>query len=174
LVDSLPTPGLVVRTLCTYLVMWGTGRPGDPAYSCRSRLFFAVAWTPKATVQAALSGAPLHLVRMLKKGQPDYQQWVTWGQEVRLDHSVQWRAAEVDGARLCRRMLEPLGAEHAHVPAVSRLPLPLPPQIQATGVVCVLVCATVGTLLVELLGPRLLDKVRGPCLPPAAALGMPA
>jgi len=58
------------------------GRPGDPAYSACTRAFFAVAWTPKATVQAALSGTPLHLVRILKQGSADYEQWVTWGEQV--------------------------------------------------------------------------------------------
>jgi hypothetical protein len=47
-----------------------------------SRLFFAVAWTPKATVQAVLSGTPLHLVKILKSGAPDYDQWLQWGHEI--------------------------------------------------------------------------------------------
>jgi Kef-type K+ transport system membrane component KefB len=42
--------GVVLRTLITYGVMSGFG------YSWREKLFYAVAWTPKATVQAALSG----------------------------------------------------------------------------------------------------------------------
>jgi hypothetical protein len=63
--------------------MWGTGRGGDPPYSWRSRLFFAIAWTPKATVQAALSGAVLHQIRILKEGAPDFEQWMDWGRQVR-------------------------------------------------------------------------------------------
>ena len=43
--------GLTLRALTTFLVM---GRFG---YTWREKLFYAVAWTPKATVQAALSGA---------------------------------------------------------------------------------------------------------------------
>jgi hypothetical protein len=42
----------------------GGGAGCGPSYTWREALFFAVAWTPKATVQAALSGAPLHVVRL--------------------------------------------------------------------------------------------------------------
>jgi Kef-type K+ transport system membrane component KefB len=42
--------GVSLRTIVTFLVMQGFG------YTWRERLFYAVAWTPKATVQAALSG----------------------------------------------------------------------------------------------------------------------
>ncbi|GBF89298.1 mitochondrial sodium hydrogen exchanger [Raphidocelis subcapitata] len=105
------TTGLIVRCIATFLCMWGSGRPGDPPYTWRSRLFFAIAWTPKATVQAALSGAVLHSIRLLKADAPDFEQWLDWGR-----------------------------------------------QIQATGVVCILICATLGTMATELLGPRLLDK----------------
>lgn len=80
---STKRAGLAVRMIATYITMFGReGRAGDHPYSHRSRLFFAVAWSPKATVQAALSAAPLHLVRILKKGQPDYEQWMEWGREV--------------------------------------------------------------------------------------------
>ncbi|KAI8475653.1 MAG: Sodium/hydrogen exchanger family-domain-containing protein [Monoraphidium minutum] len=75
------TTGLAVRMLVTYFTMFGREGAGDHPYPHRSRLFFAVAWTPKATVQAALSGAPLHLVRILKQGAPDYAQWTAWGEE---------------------------------------------------------------------------------------------
>lgn len=44
----------------------GAGAGCGPSYTWREALFFAVAWTPKATVQAALSGAPLHVVRFLR------------------------------------------------------------------------------------------------------------
>ena len=43
--------GVCVRVVVTFLVMTGFG------YTVRERLFYALAWTPKATVQAALSGA---------------------------------------------------------------------------------------------------------------------
>lgn len=42
--------GVMLRTLMTYAVMSGFG------YTWREKLFYALAWTPKATVQAALSG----------------------------------------------------------------------------------------------------------------------
>lgn len=43
--------GVCLRTIVTFLIMSGFG------YSAREKLFYALAWTPKATVQAALSGA---------------------------------------------------------------------------------------------------------------------
>lgn len=42
--------GLALRILATYFVMSGFG------YRWKEKLFYAIAWTPKATVQAALSG----------------------------------------------------------------------------------------------------------------------
>lgn len=42
--------GLVVRIITTFLSMSGFG------YTTHEKLFYAIAWTPKATVQAALSG----------------------------------------------------------------------------------------------------------------------
>lgn len=41
---------MCLRTIVTFLVMSGFG------YTAREKLFYALAWTPKATVQAALSG----------------------------------------------------------------------------------------------------------------------
>ena len=43
--------GVILRTMVTYVVMSGFG------YTWQEKLFYALAWTPKATVQAALSGA---------------------------------------------------------------------------------------------------------------------
>jgi hypothetical protein len=42
--------GVSLRAMVTFAVMQGFG------YTWREKLFYAVAWTPKATVQAALSG----------------------------------------------------------------------------------------------------------------------
>jgi len=42
--------GVVLRMICTYFAMWRF------RYTWKERVFYAVAWTPKATVQAALSG----------------------------------------------------------------------------------------------------------------------
>lgn len=104
--------------LATFLCMAGPAGPAahEAHYTWRERLFYAVAWTPKASVQAALSGVPLAMVKALKPSHPDYADWVKWGHEV-----------------------------------------------QATGVICVLICATAGTLLTQLLGPVLLRKV-GACV----------
>jgi NhaP-type Na+/H+ or K+/H+ antiporter len=65
--------GVALRVLVTFFTMMGGG------YSVRERVFFSVAWTPKATVQAALGAVPLTLVMELKKGAEDYSQWLAWG-----------------------------------------------------------------------------------------------
>ncbi|KAL3133331.1 hypothetical protein ABBQ38_007206 [Trebouxia sp. C0009 RCD-2024] len=44
--------GLAVRMPCSFLVVYGGG------FTWKERLFFAFAWTPKATVQAALALSP--------------------------------------------------------------------------------------------------------------------
>lgn len=68
--------GGVLRMIVTYFCMSGF------QYSRKEKLFYAIAWTPKATVQAALSAAPLTLITTLKQGDPDYDQWLTWGNEI--------------------------------------------------------------------------------------------
>jgi hypothetical protein len=68
--------GGVLRMIVTYFCMSGF------RYSRKEKLFYAIAWTPKATVQAALSAAPLTLITTLKQGDPDYAQWITWGNEI--------------------------------------------------------------------------------------------
>jgi hypothetical protein len=47
---------VTLRTFITYIIMSGFG------YNWREKLFYAVAWTPKATVQAALSSKWLLVV----------------------------------------------------------------------------------------------------------------
>lgn len=42
----MPGAGLAVRMPCTYLVMYGSG------FSAREKLFFALAWSPKACSEA--------------------------------------------------------------------------------------------------------------------------
>ncbi|KAL4424127.1 hypothetical protein ABPG75_001428 [Micractinium tetrahymenae] len=68
--------GLCVRLSVTMLVMMGFG------YTLRERIFYALAWTPKATVQAALSAAPLALIQKYKTDAPNYDEWVKWGDEI--------------------------------------------------------------------------------------------
>jgi hypothetical protein len=50
-------------------------------YHWKERLFYAVAWTPKATVQASLSAVPLALINRVMVDSPDYQQWRQWGED---------------------------------------------------------------------------------------------
>jgi NhaP-type Na+/H+ or K+/H+ antiporter len=67
--------GVVVRCLAAMFATFGAG------LSLRERLFIALAWMPKATVQAALGSVPLSLVRDGLKREDDpakfdrYEQW---------------------------------------------------------------------------------------------------
>jgi solute carrier family 9B (sodium/hydrogen exchanger), member 1/2 len=55
---------------------------GGGRYNWRERIFYAVAWTPKATVQASLSAVPLALIERVMQGRPDLPQWQQWGLEI--------------------------------------------------------------------------------------------
>lgn len=80
-------------------------------YSVKERLFYATAWSPKATVQASLSAVPLAMITKHKQGDPDYESWLGWGQD-----------------------------------------------ILTTGVFAIIICGTLGTLMVFWLAPVLLDQ----------------
>jgi hypothetical protein len=67
---------VALRIIGTFLVMF------DRRYTWRERLFFATAWTPKATVQASLSAVPLSLINSLKSSEPDYDTWRLWGDQI--------------------------------------------------------------------------------------------
>ncbi|KDD76338.1 hypothetical protein H632_c262p0 [Helicosporidium sp. ATCC 50920] len=68
--------GLAIRIIATFFCMAGFG------YTTRERIFYALAWSPKATVQAALSATPLTMIQMYKSNEPDYDQWLLWGNEI--------------------------------------------------------------------------------------------
>lgn len=55
-INVLCTAGLAVRMPITFLAMSGAG------LSIKERLFVACAWTPKATVQAAVGAQPLDTI----------------------------------------------------------------------------------------------------------------
>jgi hypothetical protein len=67
---------VALRVISTFLVMY------DRRYTWRERLFYAFAWTPKATVQASLSAVPLSLIMTTMAGRPDYDMWRMWGEEI--------------------------------------------------------------------------------------------
>eukprot|EP00775_Hariotina_reticulata_P012218 gene12218-12356_t len=68
--------GLCLRTLVTAFTM------GHKRYNWKEQLFFALAWTPKATVQASLSAVPLSLINVAKKNEPDFADWQQWGKDI--------------------------------------------------------------------------------------------
>lgn len=55
---------------------------GKQRYTWKERLFFAIAWTPKATVQASLSAVPLSLINQTLADSPEYENWVRWGNDI--------------------------------------------------------------------------------------------
>ena len=73
---AIVAAGVALRVLCTFLVMF------DRQYTWRERLFYAVAWTPKATVQASLSAVPLTMVTARYAGAPDFDRWQQWGEQI--------------------------------------------------------------------------------------------
>ncbi|KAK2076722.1 hypothetical protein QBZ16_005482 [Prototheca wickerhamii] len=99
--------GLAIRMIMTFLVMSGFG------YNTKEKLFYAFAWTPKATVQAALSATPLAMIQSVKQGEPDYAQWEQWGYD-----------------------------------------------ILTTGIFTIIICATLGLLLIHFTSTRFLELVR--------------
>jgi NhaP-type Na+/H+ or K+/H+ antiporter len=104
----LLSPGLTLRVILTYFIM------GRRLYNWKEQLFFAVAWTPKATVQASLSAVPLALINRTMVNDPNYKQWVHWAED-----------------------------------------------LLATGIFAIIICATLGTLMVFWLAPVLLEKSVG-------------
>jgi len=55
---------------------------GHKRYNIKEQVFFALAWTPKATVQASLSAVPLLLINEVKQNEPDFAQWQQWGKDI--------------------------------------------------------------------------------------------
>ena len=69
--------GLTLRVIATFFVMTGFKD------TWRERGFYAIAWTPKATVQAALSAVPLSMAMKYETpGTAAYDQWVYWGEAI--------------------------------------------------------------------------------------------
>ena len=97
--------------IATFVVMSGLH------YTWKERLFYATAWSPKATVQASLSAVPLAMIQEYKVDDPNYESWVFWGEAV-----------------------------------------------LTTGIFAIIICATLGTLLVYWLAPVLLEKEVSECM----------
>lgn len=55
---------------------------GKRRYNLKERIFYSIAWTPKATVQASLSAVPLALIHSTMAGTPEYAEYVQWGNDI--------------------------------------------------------------------------------------------
>jgi hypothetical protein len=123
---------------------------GRRRYTWKEQLFYAVAWSPKATVQASLSAVPLSLIEANLAGSPDYDQWLRWGQ-VCIGLAAGWCSCEGAVVNVPAAWLH-------HAPTLL---LPCPCRLQdilATGIFAIIVCATLGTLAVYWLAPVLLEQ----------------
>ncbi|KAK9810538.1 hypothetical protein WJX72_012364 [[Myrmecia] bisecta] len=98
--------GLAVRMPVTFLVMLRAG------FTFREKLFFAIAWSPKATVQAALAASPMDaVVAAYKPGTPEYVEYHKWAEDA-----------------------------------------------LTIAVFCILICGSIGTILIKWLSPYLLEQ----------------
>ena len=69
--------GLIVRLPSAYLSVSGQ------KFNWKERLFIALSWAPKATVQAALCSIPLELIHTtIIRDNDNYDQYVEWGKEI--------------------------------------------------------------------------------------------
>lgn len=68
--------GVTMRTTFAYIATCNAG------LCFRERLFIALAWMPKATVQAALGSVPLDLIRREKKDESDFGDYEQWGMDI--------------------------------------------------------------------------------------------
>lgn len=68
--------GLTVRLPIAYFSTHGKGM------LFKERLFIALSWIPKATVQAALCSLPLDMIKAKMVDDPDYDKYVSWGEDI--------------------------------------------------------------------------------------------
>lgn len=69
--------GMVARVSMAFLSTAGVG------LELKARMFIALSWIPKATVQAALGSVPLEMVlASMSKDDPKYDQYVEWGNTI--------------------------------------------------------------------------------------------
>jgi len=71
--------GVVLRTVAAFFATLGAG------LNFKERLFIALAWMPKATVQAALGSVPLDLIKAELNREEDpqkYDEYTQWGSEI--------------------------------------------------------------------------------------------
>lgn len=73
--------GLLVRLPAAFFSTYGG--TGVNQLTLKERVFVALAWSPKATVQAALSSVPLELItNMISSSDPKYEIYIEWGNNI--------------------------------------------------------------------------------------------
>ena len=178
-------------------------------YTVKEQLFFAVAWTPKATLQAALSGivggrrellplfpashapnaliyavlcsaaaVPLTMIEKVYKGQPDYDEWYKWGQEVSRTRMAPGHSpyASPAVAGLAADLLSrPCCIANFALPCVldgcgpcyegiyllcghCAMRSPRTPQVLTTGIFTIVIAGPLGVTLIHYLAPKLLQR----------------
>jgi Kef-type K+ transport system membrane component KefB len=69
--------GMLLRVCMAFTATYGAG------FNLKTRIFIALSWIPKATVQAALGSVPLDLVlSKMSPTHPDYDKYVKWGNDI--------------------------------------------------------------------------------------------
>jgi NhaP-type Na+/H+ or K+/H+ antiporter len=67
---------VAVRTIMALVATHSAG------LNMKERLFVALAWLPKASVQAALGAIPLAKILEEKADEPDFEDWKAWGSDI--------------------------------------------------------------------------------------------
>lgn len=67
---------VAVRTVMALIATQGAG------LNMKERLFVALAWMPKASVQAALGAIPYAKILEKKADEPDFEDWKAWGLDI--------------------------------------------------------------------------------------------
>eukprot|EP00919_Chromeraceae_sp_WS-2016_P024790 GHVR01058586.1.p1 GENE.GHVR01058586.1~~GHVR01058586.1.p1 ORF type:complete len:595 (+),score=140.75 GHVR01058586.1:170-1954(+) len=70
--------GVVIRCSVAFLILWGNG------FYLKEKIFIALSWMPKATVQAALGTAPLSAILKIypDRDNPEHAKWIKWGEDI--------------------------------------------------------------------------------------------
>lgn len=121
--------GLGVRMIATLLVMKTCG------YSWKECLWFAIAWTPKATVQAALGGLPADAAaRAYPPGNPQHKKYQQWGSDALTTSVFEILISGTLGSLLVHWLSPLLLTQESEQDAIARQASVRPPLVPAPSV----------------------------------------